>query len=212
MKNSESKSSTPDDILDIIKQFYSEAFPVIKKTARNDALRREIFKNLISQFMTDDERAEYYGLPNGCRIRESAKIIQIEKLSCGKNVWIGENCILDASGGLSIGSNTTISVATLIWTHTSILSNMADDNSIGSSLIRRSRVDIGDQCYIGGPCSIYPGVKIGNRSVVLPMSVVASDVEANSIVAGVPAKKIGIVTEEWLEKIKNNPKYKEDAY
>lgn len=207
MSNMNSESSNSSGILRIIKRLYSDALLFLKQTKRNNQLRDQILKSLIAQLMTDDERAEYYGLPSGCRIRESAKIIEIEKFSCGENVWIGENCILDASGGLSIGPNTTISVASLIWTHTSILSNLSDDNSIGSRLIKRSRVEIGEQCYIGGPCSIYPGVKIGDRSVVLPMSVVTSDIESGSIVGGIPAKKIGMVNDEWIEKIKNDPKY-----
>ena len=53
---------------------------------RNDKLRADITKRLSSQFLTDDERAIYFGLPNGCRIREGAKII------AKANLKIGENC------------------------------------------------------------------------------------------------------------------------
>ncbi len=67
------------------------------------ALRDQILKYQMSQVMTDRERAALLGLPEGCRIRENAKIICPENLKCGKDVWIGEGAIIDASGGLEIG-------------------------------------------------------------------------------------------------------------
>lgn len=44
--------------------------------------------------------------------------------------------------------------------------------------------------WIGAAATILPGVTIGENSVVAAGAVVRKDVEANTIVAGVPAKVI----------------------
>lgn len=60
--------------------------------------------------------------------------------------------------------------------HTSNLADVAD-----SILVRRG-------AYIGGNSTIRYGVTVGENAVVAAGSVVVSDVPANTIVGGVPAK------------------------
>lgn len=157
---------------------------------RANEVRKQILTYFMSSVMTDDERARFLGLPEGCRIREGAKIISPEKLDCGVYVWIGEGAIVDASGGLTVGDHTTIASHVFVWTHTSYRANLAFDNRIGSPLNERRPTKIGRGCYIGGPSVIYPGVTLGDRTVVLPMTVVTKDVAGNCMVAGAPAKLI----------------------
>ncbi len=172
---------------------------IFKDEERNNRLRNEILNYFISSVMTDDERADVLGLPKGCRIRERAKIISQEKFACGEFVWIGEGAILDASGGLSVGSHTTIGAGVYVWTHTSFLSNLTMNNVMDSPLIRRERTTIGGGCYIVGPTVVYAGVTIGDRVKILPMSVVNRDIPSNTIYAGSPARKIGDITDEYIE-------------
>lgn len=167
-------------------------------TERTRGLREDILRKLLALAMTDDERAAMLGLPSGCRLRESAKIISPGNLDCGEYVWVGENVVLDASGGLEVGSHTTFAVGALVWTHSSVLANLELDNRSGNPWIVRKPTRIGCGCYIGGPSSIYPGVTIGNKVIVLPMSVVADDVPDNVMVGGSPAKIIRTIDEEWL--------------
>jgi maltose O-acetyltransferase len=56
---------------------------------------------------------------------------------------------------------------------------------------RGGDVMIGDRAWIAYRAIILPGVKIGEGAVVAAGAVVASDVEPFTIVAGVPARKIG---------------------
>ena len=170
----------------------------LKDEARQRQLRPEIIRRLLSEVMTDDERAAYYDLPNGCRMREGSKIISRDNLVCGEFVWIGENSILDASGGLEIGSHTSIGLSTYIWSHTSPMTNLTLANFSGSSLIERSQTKIGSGVFIGGPSVIFPGVTIGDKVIISPLSVVNRDIPSYSIVAGNPARVIKTISEEYI--------------
>jgi acetyltransferase-like isoleucine patch superfamily enzyme len=166
---------------------------------RNKSLRSYVLSQFISNVMTDEERAQLWGLPDGCRMRENAKILSPENLKCGEYVWIGEGAVLDASGGLEIGSHTSIGLSVMIWSHTSFLANLTMNNKIGSELIARAKTTIGSGCFIAGPSVIYHGVTIGDKTVVMPMSVVNEDTEGNCIVGGSPAKVIKKIDENFIE-------------
>lgn len=167
-------------------------------TERTRGLREDILRNLLALAMTDDERAAMLGLPLDCRVRESAKIISPKNLICGEHVWIGENVVLDASGGLIVGSHTTFAVGALVWTHSSSFSNIMMENRSGNPWIVRKPTKIGSGCYIGGPSSIYPGVTIGNKVIVLPMTVVTEDVPDNVMIGGSPARVLRTIDDEWV--------------
>jgi maltose O-acetyltransferase len=59
--------------------------------------------------------------------------------------------------------------------------------------IKRGKVTIGDDAWIGAGAIIMPDIHVGEGAVVGAGSVVTKDVKAYTIVAGVPAKKIGDV-------------------
>ena len=51
-------------------------------------------------------------------------------------------------------------------------------------------IHIGNDVWIGGNVTIMPGLTIGNNVVIAAGAVVTKDVPDNSLVAGVPAKKV----------------------
>ena len=163
---------------------------LFENTPRTNELRQDILLRHASTMMTDDERARLFGLPEGCRIRESAKIISSENFECGHHVWIGENVVLDASGGLEVGNFTQFGVAVLVWTHSSHLQVLASETCISSEQIIRKQVKIGSNCWIVGPTVISPGVTIGDRVLVMPMSVITKDILDDAIVSGAPVGKL----------------------
>ena len=62
-------------------------------------------------------------------------------------------------------------------------------------------IEIGDNVWIGRRSVIFPGVKIGEGSVIAACSVVMSSVPPHSLVSGHPAKVIGQLqsSEKWDE-------------
>jgi acetyltransferase-like isoleucine patch superfamily enzyme len=172
---------------------------LFKNEPRNNALRASVLKQHISSLMTDDERAALWGLPEGCRMRENAKIIAPDNLKCGKYVWIGEGAVLDASGGLEIGDHTSIGLSVYIWSHTSFLANLTLNNIIGNPLIARAKTTIGKGCFIAGHSVIYHGVNIGDKTIVMPMSVVTKDFEGHGIIGGSPARLIKKIDDAFIE-------------
>ena len=128
----------------------------------------------------------------------------------GKNITIGPNCainknvLLDGRGGiLEIGKNVDIAQETNIWT-------LQHDVHSDYHKEKGGEVIIEDYVWIASRVTILPGVRIGKGAVVASNSVVTKDVEKLSIVAGVPAKKIGERKSKLKYKIKYKPPF--DSY
>jgi acetyltransferase-like isoleucine patch superfamily enzyme len=166
---------------------------------RSNRLRPGILNDFVGALLNDAERAAFLGLPASTRIRERAKIISPENLSLGEYCWIGENTVLDASGGLTIGEHTSVGLNCLVFTHSSWLANMKLDNRSGSDLIERKPVRIGKGCFIGGNSVIMPGVTIGDCVTVLPLSVVTKDVPDYCLVSGNPARVFQRYDQAWID-------------
>jgi len=165
-------------------------------------IRKQILDYNATDCMSDVERAIYFGLPKGCRMRERAKIISPDKLKIGENCWIGEGAILDASGYLEIGENVSVGLNVYLWTHNSFKLNIRGKNTREHSKdIKRMTTKIGNNCFIGGPSVIMPGVTIGDKCVISPMSVVYDDL---------PDKTIFKPYREFFEMKKENESLKQD--
>lgn len=120
----------------------------------------------------------------------------------GKKIFIGNNftgnynlTILDIRE-VYIGDNVMIGPNTLITTVGHPLSPLARRKHMGIA----KPVMIGNDVWIGGNCTILPGVTIGNNVVVAAGAVVTKDVPDNCVVGGVPAKKIKDIENDVDEK------------
>lgn len=110
-------------------------------------------------------------------------------LQIGKGSVIGDHCTLDARSGLVIGDNVNISSNVSIWTLQHDYRN--SDFACPSSGERRLDVRIDDRVWLGCNVIVLPGVTIGEGAVCCGGCVVTKNVEPYSVVAGIPAKKIG---------------------
>ncbi len=103
----------------------------------------------------------------------------------GHHSVVNQKCRLDSRGGLVIGDNVSISAEVCILT--------ADHDVNSPDFAGRTRgVRIGDYAFIGTRAMVLPGVEIGRGAVVAAGSVVTRDVPELTIVAGCPAKQIGV--------------------
>jgi acetyltransferase-like isoleucine patch superfamily enzyme len=115
---------------------------------------------------------------SGCHFRAP------ERISIGANTSIGDRCILDGRGGLSIGNSVNLSTGVYIWT--------ADHDPQSPSFAgRTAAVTVHDYAWLSCRCTILPGVTIGEGAVVAAGAVVTKDVSGYTIVGGVPARVIG---------------------
>ena len=147
-------------------------------------IRGEILRYRSTVLMNDRERAEFLGLPEGCRMRENAKILNPEEFVCGTYVWIGEGAVLDAQGGLEVGDNTQIGLSVMVWSHTSHKQAVAGETAQDKSNIDYRSTRIGKNCFIGGPSVIAPGVTIGDGVIVSPLSFVDRDLPDGAVYSG----------------------------
>lgn len=105
-------------------------------------------------------------------------------ISIGNNSIINRDVLLDGRRGVLIGDNVSISEGVFIF------SLEHDPNSI-SFENRGGMVCIEDYVFIGAKAIVLPGISLGKGAVVGAGAVVTRDVEAFSIVAGVPAREFG---------------------
>lgn len=137
-----------------------------------------------------------------------AQYVQLKAMlgSVGEKVWIGKTFSCDNGKKIHIGNNFTgnfnltildirevyigdnvmIGPNTLITTVGHPLTPMGRRNHIGIA----KPVHIGNDVWIGGNVTILPGVTIENNVVVAAGAVVTKDIPDNTLVCGVPAKKI----------------------
>lgn len=120
----------------------------------------------------------------GSFIMKKVYIMTPQQLAIGQHSHINRDCLMDARGGIAIGDNVSIShrVAMVTGSH---------DYNSPSFRGRFLPIKIEDYVWIGVGATILQGVRIGRGAVVCAGAVVTKDVEPYSIVAGIPARKIG---------------------
>ncbi|MAB22198.1 MULTISPECIES: acyltransferase [Idiomarina] len=145
----------------------------------------------IGDYLSDRwEKARFLGFEEGASIYDSSLVFG--EVSVGKNTWIGPFTILDGSGGgLSIGSNCSISAGVQIYTHDTVKRSISG----GREPIETGKTYIGSDCYIGPNTVIQKGVTIGNNVIVGANSLVNTDIPSWSKAHGTPCKVIGKINE-----------------
>ena len=125
-------------------------------------------------------------------VGERVWIAKTFNCDCGKNIFIGNDftgnfnlTILDIRE-VYFGNNVMIEPNTLITTVGHPLSPKGRRRYHASSM----PVRIGNDVWIGGNVTILPGVTIGNNVVVAAGAVVTKDIPDNTLVGGIPAKKL----------------------
>ena len=109
-------------------------------------------------------------------------------IDIGEDVFIGMFCVIDGTGGITIGNRVAISY------HTSIISasHKYTDLKIspGEQGIVAKGIKIEDNVWIGANVTILDGVTIGEGVVIGAGSVVTESIPKFAIAVGVPARVI----------------------
>jgi acetyltransferase-like isoleucine patch superfamily enzyme len=107
----------------------------------------------------------------------------------GNNVFINHACSFLDLGGITIEDHVQIGPRVNLITE-----NHPLDPTNRKTLDLKS-IHIKRNAWIGAAATILPGVTIGENAIVAAGSVVRADVEANTIVAGVPARVVKKISE-----------------
>lgn len=130
-----------------------------------------------------------------CMITFAARYSRAPTFSVGSGTKIGNGCLFTIANRISIGRNCRI--ASGVWMFdspghpsdpTARLNNLPADISDVKPIV------VGDNVWIGGRAIVFPGVTIGEGSIVSAGAVVTADVSAYSVVVGNPARRIGALS------------------
>jgi serine acetyltransferase len=114
------------------------------------------------------------------------------RLMFGDRVRIGHGCIFRVADSISVGNDCIFSADVFIYDNPGHAIDpqlrLAHIQYEGSEV---KPITIGNNVWIGARTIICPGVTIGDNSIVAGGSVVMTNVAANSIVSGNPARKVG---------------------
>lgn len=164
----------------------------------SDSARKITFE-MNTVYHTAAELQELFSRLIGMKVDKGFSLFPPFYTDCGKNIKLGNNvfinsgCCFQDQGGIEIGDGTFIGQQTVIAT----LNHDLAPEKRGDMFPKP--VKIGKRVWIGAHATILPGISIGDNAVIGAGAVVTKDVEANTVVAGVPARKIkDIPTEDNL--------------
>lgn len=136
------------------------------------------------------------------------------RLELGEHCRLGRGTLFETCGGrITLGSHVRINAGSLVVSYASVTIGNgcligeyvsirdADHGTSPDAPIRSqdhvsAPIVIGDDVWIARGAVILKGVTIGNGAVIAANSVVNRDVEANSIVGGVPARLLRMRSQE----------------
>lgn len=126
---------------------------------------------------------ELFGeIGEGSRVMSPTTVVRGRNVMIGKNVVVMNNSLFMSAGGITIEDDV------LIAANSQIISNNHDPED--HPVLTCKPVVLKRNCWIGAGVTILPGVTVGENAIVGAGAVVTKDVEANTLVGGIPAKLI----------------------
>lgn len=122
------------------------------------------------------------GMGEGSRVSAPLSGVRFNMVEIDRNVVIMPGCLMMSAGGI------TIEDGAMIAANVQLISNNHD--LYERQIITCRPVRVCRNAWVGAGSTILPGVTVGENAVVGAGSVVTKDVEANTIVAGNPARFI----------------------
>ena len=156
----------------------------------------KITHRINNEYHTPEEIQELFSELTGEEINRTLGLIPPFNTDFGKNIHIGENvfinsgCKMQDQGGIHIGNGV------LIGHNACLLTLNHDQNPDSRADMHPEPIYIEDDVWLGSNVTVLPGVRIAKGAIVAAGAVVTRDVEAGTVVAGVPAKFMKKVDED----------------
>lgn len=149
---------------------------------------------LNNSYHTPEEIREIFSKLTGKPVNDTLGIFPPFYTDCGKNITIGNHvffnsgCKFQDQGGITIDDGALLGHNVVLATlnHCMIPEQRAN--------LEPAPIHIGKNVWIGANAMVLPGVTIGDGAVIAAGAIVTKDVPANTIVGGIPAKKIKDIT------------------
>jgi acetyltransferase-like isoleucine patch superfamily enzyme len=196
------------------------ARPVARRRADNAPrrpLNPAVLRPLLSPFLRAWLRLQsprmLYGVRSGCgawrahsRIGSHTQVLAPGRLLLGDHVFIGQFNLVDASGGMTIGTGCQVTSHVALLTHASHRAarllrqgywahpGLAEAASPPPGFVREPTV-LDEWCFVGPHSVVGPGARLGRGVLVRAFSLVRGEVPDFAIVQGQPARVVGDVRE-----------------
>ena len=151
---------------------------------------QKITMEINTRFHEQDELTELFSKLTGKRIDDSFGLFPPfytdfgKNITIGKNVFINSDCKFQDQGGIYIDDGVFIG-------HSVVLATLNHDLEPSKrAWLHPAPIRIGKNVWIGANATVTAGVTIGEGAIVAAGAVVTKDIEANTVVGGVPAKLI----------------------
>lgn len=145
---------------------------------------------LNNSYHTSEEIVSLMSRITGQQIDDSFSLFPPFYTDCGKNLKIGKNVFFNSGvkiqdqGGVTIGDGTLLGHNVVLAT----LDYRLDPKYRGNLI--PAPIHIGKNVWIGANATVCKGVMIGDGAVIAAGAVVTTNVPANTIYGGVPAREI----------------------
>lgn len=151
----------------------------INGNAKNIVIGDNVYIGHNVQIICDHFELGDYG-----KIHHDSNIHGYKSCLIGHNLWMGQFCILDSVGSVTIGNNCGIGAHSQLWSHIKY-----GDTLEGCRFLSEKPLKVGNDVWFVGHTIVSP-VTAKDKSMALVGSVIIKDMEYNTIYSGSPAKPI----------------------
>ena len=157
---------------------------------------QKITMEINTKYHEPDELVELFSSLIGKPVGKNFGLFPPFYTDFGKNITIGDNVFINADCKFQDQGGIIIEDGALIG-HGVVLATLNHDLAPSKrQQLHPAPIHIGKNVWIGANATVTSGVTIGDNAVVAAGAVVNKDVEANTVVGGVPAKVIKRILSE----------------
>jgi FkbH-like protein len=106
------------------------------------------------------------------------------RIEIGNHVWANFGAMISAQASVSIGDRV------MIGQHTIVADTAFPDHPNAEADPTARPIEIGNDVWLAGRVTVYPGVRIGAGAVIMAGSIVTEDIPPSVIAGGIPARPL----------------------